>query len=169
MCADSISVSIFPPKHLCADDYHPPMSLIHAPATTALDLDLLEGDIVDALLAAVPGVLALYAFGSQVRGDATPASDLDLAVLVTGYADPAILWDTSAQLALRLNCAVDLLDLRAASTVMQYQVLIHGQRLWADALPADLFECFVRSEKLNLDERRAGLVDDIQRRGRVYG
>jgi uncharacterized protein len=78
------------------------------------------------------------------------------------------LWDVSAQLADRLGCEVDLLDLRAASTVMQYQVLQTGRRLWGDALQAGLFECYVLSEKLALDEARAPLLRDIERRGSVY-
>ena len=59
--------------------------------------------------------------------------------------------------------------MRAASTVMQYQILQTGRCLWANKLEADLFECFVLSEKLYLDQARAGLLDDIQKRGTVYG
>lgn len=69
----------------------------------------------------------------------------------------------------RLGCEVDLLDLRAASTVMQHQVLTTGRRLWGQALEAGLFECFVLSEKLALDAARAGLVSDIEKKGKVYG
>lgn len=113
--------------------------------------------------------MAVYAFGSQVAGTAGTDSDLDLAVLVAGYADPLHLWDLSHRLADLTGCPVDLLDLRAASTVMQYQVLMHGKRLWAQGLEADLFECFVMGEKLALDEARAGTLADIAADGRVYG
>jgi predicted nucleotidyltransferase len=47
----------------------------------------------------VPHLLALYAFGSQVQGAASEWSDLDLAVLVQGYADPLELFDVAQQLA----------------------------------------------------------------------
>ena len=124
--------------------------------------------LVQAVRTALPNALALYAFGSQVTGTARADSDLDLAVLVAGYADPLPLWELSLQLADWAGCAVDLLDMRAASTVMQYQVLLHGKRLWAKDVQADLFECFVCSEKLNLDEARAGILADIQASGRVY-
>jgi hypothetical protein len=61
------------------------------------------------------------------------------------------LWELAGDLAERIGCEVDLLDLRAASTVMQYQTVTTGRRLWAQDTQADLFECFVLSEKTALD------------------
>ncbi len=48
--------------------------------------------IVPALQSPLPGLLAIYGFGSRVQGTAGPESDLDLAVLVEGYADPLQRW-----------------------------------------------------------------------------
>lgn len=127
------------------------------------------GPVVQMLRAAWPEVLAVYAFGSRVSGTAQADSDLDLAVLVAGYADPLQLWELSGLLADVVGCHVDLLDLRAASTVMQYQVLTTGLRLWARDPEAGLFECYVMSEKLAFDEARAGLLADIARDGSIYG
>ena len=117
----------------------------------------------------VPELLAVYAFGSRVRGSAGVESDLDLAILVAGYADPLALFYLSGELAELAGCPVDLLDLRAASTVMQYQIITTGVRWWARDLQAALFETAILSEKTALDSARAGLLDDIQRRGSVYG
>jgi predicted nucleotidyltransferase len=128
-----------------------------------------DGLVVTALRAAFPNVLAIYAFGSRVQGQAGPDSDLDLAVLVAGYADPLALWDVATELAAQVGCPVDLLDLRAASTVMQYQVLTTGRRLWGDTLAAGLFESYVMSEKLALNEARAGYLADIAKTGRIHG
>lgn len=128
-----------------------------------------DGLVVTFLRAALPNLLAVYAFGSRISGTARADSDLDLAVLVAGYVEPLCLWELSNQLAEALGCEVDLLDMRAASTVMQYQILQSGRRLWGDALAAGLFECFVLSEKLALDAFRAPLLRDIQARGSVYG
>jgi predicted nucleotidyltransferase len=125
--------------------------------------------LVAAIRTRLPNAMAIYAFGSQVQGTAGPQSDLDLAVLVAGYADPLVLWDLSSQLTDVVGCPVDLLDLRAASTVMQYQVIITGRVLWSIGLPAHLFETFVLSEKTALDEARAPLLADIQRTGKIYG
>ncbi|MDZ7812884.1 MAG: nucleotidyltransferase domain-containing protein [Ideonella sp.] len=121
------------------------------------------------LQAQVPGLLAVYAFGSRVTGSFGPESDLDLAVLVAGYADPVQLWSLAGDLADLAGSAVDLLDLRAASTVMQYQVITTGERWWATDLQTDLFEAAILSEKTELDTARAGLLTDIQHSGVVYG
>jgi predicted nucleotidyltransferase len=118
----------------------------------------------------LPSLIAIYAFGSRVQGTANAQSDLDLAVLVEGYADPVVLWELSAKLAVIAGCEVDLLDMRAASTVMQYQILTKGKRWWTkEALSVGLFEAMVLSEKTNFDEARALLLADIQARGSVYG
>lgn len=125
--------------------------------------------LVQTLQARVSHLLAIYAFGSRITGTAGPDSDLDLAVLVAGYAEPLALFDLAGELADVAGCAVDLLDLRAASTVMQYQIITTGQRWWARDARAALFEAAVLSEKTALDTARAGLLADIQQRGTVYG
>jgi len=141
-----------------------------APAEAALAALLADGGaVVHLLRAAFPQTLAIYAFGSRVNGTAQADSDLDLAVLVSGYADPVRLWDIASQLADLVGCSVDLLDFRAASTVMQHQVLQQGRLLWATQPAAGLFECFVLSEKLDFDARRGGLLVDIANRGSIYG
>ena len=127
------------------------------------------GAVVRMLKAAWPDLLAIYAFGSRIKGTANPASDLDLAVLVPAYAPPLQLWELASQLADVVGCPVDLLDLRAASTVMQHQVIMQGTRLFARSPGAGLFECFVLSEKTALDAARAGVLGDIARQGKVYG
>jgi len=128
-----------------------------------------QSRIMQSLQQQLPNLLAIYAFGSQIQGTAGPESDLDLAVLVAGYADPLHLWEVSGDLADIAGCAVDLLDLRAASTVMQYQIITTGQRWWHKDIQAPLFEAMILSEKTELDSARRLLLEDIQREGRVYG
>lgn len=126
-------------------------------------------NIVQTLQDRVPKLLAVYAFGSRVQGTAGAESDLDLAVLVAGYAEPVALWKLAGELADTAGCPVDLLDLRAASTVMQYQILTRGERWWVKDAQAGLFEAAILSEKTALDTARAGLLDDIQKKGKIYG
>jgi len=121
------------------------------------------------LQAEVPELLAVYVFGSQVTGEASSESDLDVAVLSAGVVEPLLLWQLSGELADIVGVPVDLLDLRAASTVMQYQVLTTGRRLWSGNVQAGLFESYVLSEKTALDTARAELLADIQKEGKVYG
>jgi len=120
----------------------------------------------------LPALLAVYAFGSRIveHGQAARVdSDLDLAVLLEGYADPVALFDLSGELADLAGCPVDLLDMRAASTVMQYQILTTGQAWWRKDVRAGLFEAAMLSEKMSLNEARAGLIDDVRHAGHVYG
>lgn len=128
---------------------------------------------LEAILAAtretIPSLTALYLFGSQASGDAGPESDLDLAILADSPPDEVGLWQLSGQLADLAGCPVDLLDLRAASTVMQYRIITTGRRVWARDSDASLYESFILSDKTALDEARAGLLDDIRRTGTIYG
>ena len=125
--------------------------------------------LIHSLQTRIPDLLAIYAFGSRIHGTARLDSDLDLAVLVAGYTDSLILFEVANELADVAGYAVDLLDLRAASTVMQYQIITTGERWWTLDMQAALFEAFILSEKTALDEARAGLLADIRQRGTVYG
>lgn len=117
----------------------------------------------------MPNTLAIYAFGSRISGGARRDSDLDLAILVSGFADPNVLFELTSPLAQIAGCEVDLVDMRAASTVMQYQILTTGKRWFAADAQADFFEVAVFSEKVALDEARAPLLADIAARGSVHG
>lgn len=120
----------------------------------------------------LPGLLAIYAFGSRIQNQGQAArsdSDLDLAVLLEGYGNPVALFDLSGDLAEISGCPVDLLDIRAASTVMQYQILTQGTAWWRKDVRAGLFEAAMLSEKMGLNEARAGLIQDVTQRGSVYG
>ena len=77
----------------------------------------------------LPGLLAVYAFGSRIESQGLSArsdSDLDLAVFLEGYGDPLTLFNLSGSFADIAACALDLLDIRAASTVMQHHILTLG-------------------------------------------
>lgn len=124
--------------------------------------------IVQILQDKIPELLAIYAFGSRIQGTANAQSDLDMAVLVAGYAEPLNLWSLASDLEDIAGCPVDLLDLRAASTVMQYQIITTGERWWSKDVQASLFEAAILSEKTALDCARAGLLSDIQKQGKIY-
>ncbi|MDH0431647.1 nucleotidyltransferase domain-containing protein [Comamonas aquatica] len=143
------------------------MSSIDLPMTALRTIDF--SAVVLALKEAVPSLSAVYAFGSQVSGEAGPESDLDVALMSDESLAAEALWGLSSRLAGIVGCHVDLLDLRSASTVMQYRIVTTGQRLWARDEQAALYETFILSQKTALDEARAGLLDDIQKTGAVYG
>jgi hypothetical protein len=62
----------------------------------------------------------------------------------------ALPFELASELADITHCHVDLLDFRAASTVMQNQILTRGQRLWAKDVRAGLFEAAMLNEKIYL-------------------
>ena len=125
--------------------------------------------IVTLLKMRLPGLMAIYAFGSRIEDTANADSDLDLAVLVPGRAAPEVLWKISSDLADLVKCPVDLLDFRAASTVMQDRILKTGLRWYATDSRVDAYEAAVLNEKIELDTARAALINDIQREGRTDG
>lgn len=126
--------------------------------------------ILAAVQAVLPAVRAVWLFGSHADGTARRDSDLDIAVMQSGRADVIALWQAGQDIACRLNIDVDLVDFLAASTVLQYEIVTRGRRLFAcDPLEADLYEVFVLSEMTRLTEARAPLLADIKRTGRVYG
>ena len=118
----------------------------------------------------VPDLQALYQFGSQVRGDARPGSDIDLAVLARNRIPAERLFELAQELAVRLGRDVDLLDLRRASTVMRAQVIATGQCLAStnDQARAE-FEMYAFSDYARLNEERRELLHDIKARGLIYG
>jgi predicted nucleotidyltransferase len=125
---------------------------------------------VDLILAALPTTEAVYLFGSRARGDAHSGSDIDLAVLADARLEALARFEVQEQIASRLHCDVDLVDLRAASTVMRVRVLEHGIVLYErTAGPRQAFEATALSAYARLNEERRGIIDDIRQRGRVHG
>jgi len=124
--------------------------------------------LINRIKSSLPNVLAIYAFGSQIIGHENEHSDLDLAVLIDGQVETFDLWDLASQLSEIAGCDVDLLNMRLASTVMQYQILQTGRTLWTKQPDAGIFESFILSEKINLDVLRKELLDDIDQRGSIY-
>jgi len=118
----------------------------------------------------LPDVVAIYAFGSVASGQTHDESDLDLAVLADSPLEPGSLWQLAQDVAGMAGRPVDLVDLRRASTVMRMQVVAGGKRLYCrDAAACDGFEDFVFSDFARLNEERAGILEDVGRRGSVYG
>ena len=117
----------------------------------------------------LPDLMAIYAFGSRVSQKANADSDLDLAILVPTPIPTLSIWNMMNELANIVGCPVDIVDLRNATTVMQHQVINTGIRLWEKMNSGRMFEVFVYNQKLDLDERRRDLLNDIQKSGRIYG
>jgi predicted nucleotidyltransferase len=129
-----------------------------------------DSDILAAVREALPRVRRVYLFGSRAIGEEWPDSDLDLAVVLDGPADPVSLWMAGEDIASRLDVDVDLIDLLTADTLLKHQIVTTGKRLFAaDPLDAERYEIFILNDMMDLNEIRAPLIADIKRRGSVYG
>jgi len=118
---------------------------------------------------AVPGLIALYRFGSQAKGTARPDSDVDLAILSREPIPNLRRFELAQELATQLHRDVDLVDLRTASTVMRMQVISSGECLFkvSDRLQGE-FEDLVYSTYARLNEERREILNDVHTRGSVY-
>lgn len=123
----------------------------------------------DAVLRVLPETEALYVFGSRARGDSRADSDLDLAVLTAEALDPMRRFDAQRELSAVLDCDVDLIDLRCASSVLRSEVVNGGIRLFQrDPQQALEFEARVLGEYAELLDATRALREDIRQRGSVY-
>jgi predicted nucleotidyltransferase len=119
---------------------------------------------------AVPGLIALYRFGSQAKGTAHPASDIDLALLAQHPIPNLRRFELAQELATQLHRDVDLVDLRSASTVMRMQVISTGTCLDApDESARREFEMYAYSDYARLNEERRDILKRIAESGLVYG
>ena len=128
-----------------------------------------DNALIEQIRQSVPDLIALYRFGSQAKGAARPESDVDLAVLARDPISNLCRFELAQELATQLHRDVDLVDLRAASTVMRMQVISTGECLDAPDEPARReFEMYAYSDYARLNEERRGILEDIRKRGLVY-
>lgn len=127
-------------------------------------------NVVALLRENLPGLVAVYRFGSVASGTARPDSDLDLAVLCDRPLSYRVRFALMEQLAMLSGRSVDLIDLHATATVMRAQIVTTGERLFcADAARCEAFEDFVLSSYARLNEERRAILGDIKARETVYG
>lgn len=126
--------------------------------------------VVDVLRAKIPALIAVYLFGSTGTPYERAESDVDFAFLSAQSQDSVATWNTAQAIASDLGRDVDLIDLHRSSTVMAANVIAHGVRLFCgDQSRCAEFEARTLSDYARLNEERAGILDDIQNRGSVYG
>jgi predicted nucleotidyltransferase len=129
-----------------------------------------DDGIVAILRAGLPGLRAVYRYGSAGGIYERPESDVDVAVL----ADFPLDFSTQCRLAAELACLVgrdvDLNDLRRLPVTLRVQIVTGGRRLFA-ANPAatEEYDSRVLSDYAYLNEARKGILDDVRQRGSIYG
>ncbi len=126
--------------------------------------------VINSLRANITGLEAVYLFGSQSDNTASPGRDWDFAFLTRSKIEATERWKLKSTIETSLNISMDLIDLHQSDTVTQFNVVKTGKCIWfKDQLTLDEFESMTISlyQKLNLE--RAGIIEEIDRRGSVYG
>lgn len=101
----------------------------------------------------------IYLFGSAVRGNDHPQSDIDLAFLPVDACDPVEVFEMANRLAEVLGRHVDLIDLRRASTVMAKEVVTTGRVVaQADRRSRQEFEMLTLANYARLNEERQPIL-----------
>ena len=131
---------------------------------------MIRDDMVRMIRDNLQNVQAIYLFGSESMGAQHAQSDIDLAILSNIRLPATRLWELAQMLASKVSRDVDVIDLNQASTVMRLQIISTGRRLFCSNENACAsFENFVYSDYARLNEERAAILQDIRRRGSVYG
>lgn len=126
--------------------------------------------VVSQIQEVVPDVQAIYIFGSYASGLENESSDLDLAFLAKAELAGVALYDLRQNLAVAVNCDVDLVQLRRAAPVLRNEIIQGGQVIFLDSefdLPS--YELYVISSFLDFQEGTKSLREAIQKRGYVRG
>jgi predicted nucleotidyltransferase len=150
------------------DATHPPVR--YNSPVVSLDLDQQNRLIVGQVRRVVDDVVAVYRFGSSAQGTATATSDVDVAILTRSRLPPERRFDLQEDIAARIGCDVDLIDLAMASPVMAIQVVANGHLLYeSDSDARGLFEDRALGKYARLNEERRGILERIATEGTVYG
>lgn len=130
----------------------------------------LRAEVVGLIQQCLPGLRAVYLFGSTVQGGEHAASDVDLAVWAEAPLSASVRYGLAEACARRLHRDVDLVDLAAASTALAAQVVGGGQLVFArDPVAVAEFEVTVLAKYCWLNEERRELIADVQQRGVIHG
>lgn len=133
------------------------------------DLDDLIERARASIVTAMPGVVAVYVFGSAATGHYAPGSDLDVAVLGSRPLPSRDVYDLARALEVELGTDVDLVDLMTASTVLKYEVITRGRRIHCgDRDETVEFEGRSLAEHGRFMEDFAPLFSAIQDSGKAY-
>lgn len=128
-----------------------------------------RAELVRQVRALLPAVRAIWLYGSFASGTAGPESDVDLAVLADRPLDPGGLLDPTLELEGRFGRPVQLVDLRAVSTVLRFEAVARGELLWAaDPEEAERMALAWIAMYQHQNEAQREHLAEIRERGTVF-
>ena len=126
--------------------------------------------IVARLQESLPGVQAVYRYGSAGSAYERPDSDIDLAVLLDAPLAFSRLHQIAADLAQLTGRDIDLNDMRRLPVTLRVQIVTQGVRLFAAShAAAEEYDSRVLSDYVHLNEARRGIIEDVRSRGSIHG
>ena len=129
-----------------------------------------DRQLSELLLREIPDLLVAYRFGSTVTGATHAGSDVDLAVLAPRPLEGERRFEIAGKLEAELRRGVDLVDLRAAPTVLRMQVMTTGTVIVVqDERARTEFENLTFSQYVRLNEERRAIVEQVLRERSVHG
>jgi len=130
----------------------------------------IKAKIAAMIVHALPDVQAIYLFGSAAKGEMRVDSDIDLALLLATKPDAEAIFNLKSQLTSFARKDIDLIDLARADTVTQAQVVSGSELLFTqNASFSAFFETTVLSQYAQLNLERREILEDIIKRGSIYG
>lgn len=130
-----------------------------------------QTEIIKKYLKEIPGIAAVYLYGSFASGRGQIQSDIDIGVLYKQGEEPGLQkrLDIADQLTSLLEREVDLLSLNGASPVIRMQVLKKGTKIFElDRKEANRFFVQTINEYCDLKITRSVIEKNIDR-ARIYG
>ncbi|MCB2358616.1 type VII toxin-antitoxin system MntA family adenylyltransferase antitoxin [Clostridium estertheticum] len=112
----------------------------------------------------------IYIFGSYAKGTSRSDSDIDIAFLSDEDFSEYEIFMNAQELAGLLNREIDLVDLKKSSTVFKAQVVGTGKTIFCNNDTRRMyFEMYSFKEYALLNEERAVILENIKKRGNIYG
>ena len=117
--------------------------------------------IIEFLKDQIPGLIAIYIFGSMADNSSTPESDIDIAFLTFQKISAVEKWKIQEELASKLKQDVDLIDLKDATTILRTEVVENGKLIFSgDSYQVNHFEMITYSMYSDLNESRQDILTD---------
>jgi uncharacterized protein len=119
--------------------------------------------ITEFLKEQIPGLIAIYVFGSVADNSVTLESDIDIAFLTFQKISAVEKWKIQEELASKLNQDVDLIDLKDATTILRTEVVEKGKLIFTgDSYQVNHFEMITYSMYADLNESRQNILTDYK-------
>jgi predicted nucleotidyltransferase len=132
--------------------------------------DEILSPIIEVVKEIIPEVKGIYLFGSYADGSQRSESDIDIAVHTLGGLTGKEKLELATAFVKDLDVQIDLIDFDKASTLLQFEIISKGRLIYdSDHLFNET--TYLKTLGIYYDymiETRE-IVDDIKKRGRVYG